>query len=376
MDNMLNNIKNILKASENILKASDCNQSSNKILKEKADQAIDGLINHQDLGIVQEWRGKHLAPMIQLKDFVIQETEKLQIKPVFVSARLKMITTIIDKIKTGRHKKLSTMQDLGGVRIVFDNHKDLYTYYNEILKSKAFKILRTKDYIKEPKETGYRGIHIVYDIDGYNIELQLRTEGQHIWASTVETVGWYFAQDFKSGEGDSEHLEFFKESSVLFSDKNTTLSLDDIDDINFLLKMALYENNYQNVCEYDGITFDNIDCTQYVLYNEDKELTEGQMLDDKHHRNYKSNYFCIDGTRQAEYTLSPFLIQNIYNFNNKKDDLSECNKLYAKLENRNYTDSQKTKTLLVWVSDTSKLEDAYPCFFSQTKQFTDYLEGL
>ena len=90
----------------------------------------------------------------------------------------------------------------------------------------------------------------------------------------------------------------------------------------------------------------------------------------------QSNYFCIDGARQDGTTLSSFLIQNIYNFNNKKDDLSECNKLYAKLENRSYTDSQKTKTLLVWVSDTSKLEEAYSCFFSQTKQFTDYLDGL
>ena len=224
-----------------------------------ADKAIDRLINHHDLSIVQEWRGKHLEPMIKLKDFVVEKMQESQIDCDFVSARLKMITTILDKVKTGRHKKLSTMQDLGGVRVVFHNQEDLYKLHALLLECNVFKIVRTKDYIKEPKETGYRGIHIVYDIDGYSIELQLRTIGQHIWASTVETVGWYFNQDLKSGEGDSKHLEFLKESSVLFSDKNTTLSLDVIEIINFLLKMALYGNNYQNVCaEYDEIPFDNI----------------------------------------------------------------------------------------------------------------------
>ena len=342
------------------------NTLSKKMLKEKADDAIDSLIHNRDLRVIQEWRGQHLEPMVKLKDFVIQETEKLQIKPVFVSARLKMITTIIDKIETGRHKKLSTMQDLGGVRIVFDNHEDLYTYYNEILKSKAFKILRTKDYIKEPKETGYRGIHIVYDIDGYNIELQLRTEGQHIWASTVETVGWYFNQDFKSGAGGEKILEYFKKISVVFS--NQKESCEDIK-IPSLIKESLDDMQskvyiFGSGCNHQGHSSHN------GSKRESDEITKDILNADVEIRNYYGNYFILNIHAYRNNICTP-IFRN-YLFIDSYQDPIKGEEGYKIREDF----FENKTTLFIWINETSKLEDAYPCFFSQTKQFTDYLEGL
>jgi len=373
---MLNEMKNLFR--NDISEASDCDILSDNFLKEEADKAIDRLINHQDLGVIQQWRGKHLSPMIQLKDFVIQETEKLQIKPVFVSARLKMITTILDKIKTGRHTKLSTMQDLGGVRIVFDNSEDLYTYYNEILKSKAFKILRTKDYIKEPKETGYRGIHIVYNIYGYNIELQLRTEGQHIWATTVETVGWYLKQDLKSGKGEEEYLKTFKEFSSFFNDKESgSISSNPLIESNlfYIIDKAGIYCFYPNVINGDNSC--NINLSLWTSSDPTNRINGDSDL-----------YFCITG-REYPHEANDINISeargvyptNIYGYQNN----FSANNFYEGLEKTNHD-----KNILVWVSNASKLENAYPCFFLwtapfldskchyyyQDKEITDYLEGL
>ena len=342
-----------------------------------ADKAIDRLINLPDLRIVQEWRGKHLSPMVKLKDFVMEKMQESQIDCEFVSARLKMITTILDKVKTGRHKKVSTMQDLGGVRVVFHNQEDLYKLHTILLECKTFKIVRTKDYIKETKETGYRGIHIIYNVDGYSIELQLRTIGQHIWASTVETVGWYLNEDLKSGVSDLVGaLLYFQELSIVFNNNNPIL--EEIDKMPDLIEIVFDDIQHENITDMDGEEDDYI---TYMLYQEEaKLLTEVERLYDKYHRKYQGNYFCLHGLRVGgknthHENWSPFFIRDIMNSKSSNNVLA-LNELYDELEKDYHNDSDRRKVLFIWLSDPSKLEDAYPCFFSQTKQFTDYLENI
>ncbi|MDH3695228.1 MAG: RelA/SpoT domain-containing protein, partial [Gammaproteobacteria bacterium] len=68
------------------------------------------------------------------------------------------------------------------------------------------------DYIKTPKMSGYRCLHLVYrfnsetrtDYNGLLVKIQLRTEIQHAWATAVETVGAFLGQALKASEG--EHL--------------------------------------------------------------------------------------------------------------------------------------------------------------------------
>ena len=51
------------------------------------------------------------------------------------------------------------------------------------------------DYVRKPKTSGYRGIHLVYRYhndrktiyNGLQIEPQLRTRRQHAWATAVDT---------------------------------------------------------------------------------------------------------------------------------------------------------------------------------------------
>jgi len=80
-----------------------------------------------------------------------------------------------------------------------------------------------KDFIAEPRESGYRGIHLVYQYRGkkaYNgllIEIQIRSKLQHLWATAVETAGFFTKQAIKSSEADKEWLDFFKLVSSAFS---------------------------------------------------------------------------------------------------------------------------------------------------------------
>lgn len=81
------------------------------------------------------------------------------------------------------------------------------------------------DYIREPKDSGYRGVHLVYKYHSdrnthYNklkIEMQLRSQMQHIWATAVETVGTFTEQALKSSQGEEDWLRFFALMGTVFA---------------------------------------------------------------------------------------------------------------------------------------------------------------
>jgi len=72
------------------------------------------------------------------------------------------------------------------------------------------------NYIESPKETGYRGIHLVYKYNGdkedykdYFVEIQIRSKIQHAWATAVEIVDAFTKQALKSSKGQKDWLDFF-----------------------------------------------------------------------------------------------------------------------------------------------------------------------
>jgi ppGpp synthetase/RelA/SpoT-type nucleotidyltranferase len=81
------------------------------------------------------------------------------------------------------------MDDVAGCRLIFKNIADLYAFRADLHKARFRHKLRNDldkyDYIKEPKATGYRGIHDVYEYDvnseagkalaGLYVEIQYRT---------------------------------------------------------------------------------------------------------------------------------------------------------------------------------------------------------
>ena len=97
---------------------------------------------------------------------------------------------------------------------------------NKVYKQKDknnFLSIREKNYILEPKEDGYRSIHQIFKyqgkkekrLEGYQIELQIRTKLQHQWATSVEIIDSIKQQSLKTGGGDIYYREFFKLSSKL-----------------------------------------------------------------------------------------------------------------------------------------------------------------
>lgn len=170
--------------------------------------------------VIQNFRAAHLYPLQIIKNLVWKHVKKLNLlETATVVRRLKRLPTIIDKLQrksldgiTDNAINLKRMHDIGGLRVILDTLEDLALLNKSLDLSKTVHSVKIYDYINHPKESGYRGIHRVYKSynntdshpwKGFQIEVQLRTRLQHLWATTVEIVDIIEKESLKTNPGDA-----------------------------------------------------------------------------------------------------------------------------------------------------------------------------
>ncbi len=174
------------------------------------------------LAIANEWRLAHIYPINTFQARL--RTMVKDMPSAIVAQRLKRMPTIIDKLQRHPSMQLSTMQDIGGVRAIVKDIASVRKVVAQYETSPRFThILKDKkDYIINPKSDGYRGVHLIYRYNntlargelakrytGLLLEVQVRTQEQHIWSTAVEAMGTILRQPFKTRGGDNEWTEFF-----------------------------------------------------------------------------------------------------------------------------------------------------------------------
>ena len=85
----------------------------------------------------------------------------------------------------------NNIKDVAGVRVVCSFTDDVYTLADALLKQDDIILVERKDYIANPKENGYRSLHLIVAIPIFlakgkqmmKVEIQLRTIAMDFWAS-------------------------------------------------------------------------------------------------------------------------------------------------------------------------------------------------
>ena len=187
--------------------------------------AAGGPLPDEDLRVFGNWRSSHAFPLNTLQVGLRARARRVCPDPL-VSQRLKRTPSAVAKLMRFPRMKLSQMQDVGGCRAVVDTVEQVKRLRDEYRRSRVKHCpANGKDYIESPKESGYRGVHIVYryrsarkeTYNGLLIEVQLRTRLQHAWATAVETAGAFLGQALKSSEGEKDWLRFFALVSSAFA---------------------------------------------------------------------------------------------------------------------------------------------------------------
>ena len=113
-----------------------------------------------------------------------------------IQTRLKSPESIREKMKRkGLPLKLdlieTNLMDIAGVRVICAFPDDVYMLEEALLKQDDISLIKRKDYIANPKENGYRSLHLIVAVPIFlarekrimNVEIQLRTIAMDSWAS-------------------------------------------------------------------------------------------------------------------------------------------------------------------------------------------------
>lgn len=88
------------------------------------------------------------------------------------------------------------IHDIAGLRIVCSFMSDIYNMVEVLKQHEDIKILKVKDYIKNPKPNGYRSLHLIVEVPVYltnrvehaKVEIQIRTIAMDFWASLEHKI--------------------------------------------------------------------------------------------------------------------------------------------------------------------------------------------
>ena len=122
-----------------------------------------------------------------------------------VKSRLKTAESIVKKLKRdGREETLENMvrymNDIAGIRIVCSFTPDIYLIADMIARQEDIGVLSYKDFMKNPKVSGYTSYHMILAVPVYlsdkavkvKVELQIRTIAQDFWASLEHKMYYKF----------------------------------------------------------------------------------------------------------------------------------------------------------------------------------------
>jgi hypothetical protein len=187
-----------------------------------SDLADDQRLRAMD--VLSNWRAAHAYPMHAVLIYLRNVAGRVDSNAV-VAQRLKRTPSIIGKLVRYKSMSLSRMQDIAGCRAVVKSTLEVRALTRELTSSRTRnKLHKIDDYIEDPKESGYRGVHLVYKYNGekndytdYFVEIQLRSKIQHAWATALEIVDAFTKQTLKASKGESDWLDFFRYASVEFA---------------------------------------------------------------------------------------------------------------------------------------------------------------
>lgn len=113
-----------------------------------------------------------------------------------IDCRLKSPESIYEKLK---RKNLplevesieESLYDVAGIRVICSFVDDIYMLADCLLQQDDVRLIRKKDYIKNPKPNGYRSLHLIIEIPIFlqdekkymKAEVQLRTIAMENWAN-------------------------------------------------------------------------------------------------------------------------------------------------------------------------------------------------
>lgn len=309
------------------------------------------------LKIVNNWRSSHAYPL-----HIVTKRLKIRIKNIgenaLVSQRLKRLSSITSKLKRFDDMQFSRMQDIGGCRAVMDNVEAVYKLADLICEANVEtpELIRQYDYIAEPKPDGYRGIHFAAKYqskaegnriyDGMRVEIQIRSQLQHAWATSGEIVSAFTGQALKSDIGEERWKRFFSlmGSAIAIIEDSPTIPNTPSRKDELITEIRKHSKSLKILETLAGWG---------LAVKESAEVPNAKL------------FLLEQDTREGFVRITPFP-QNYSRLASKQ---------YLELEKKHANDDL-VQVVLVTVDSLATLRRAYPNYFSDTADFAEIVEKV
>ena len=329
------------------------------------------------LDVVNNWRAAHNVPL----DVLLRRLQRVIAshgKEALVAQRLKRLSSIEGKLCRFNRMKLSQMQDIGGCRAVLPITDDVRTICSDIYDASDEKS-RMYNYMESPKESGYRGIHIVHAYSpilkqheayrGMKVEMQLRSNLQHIWATAVESVATFTRQALKASSGNEDWLRLFAlMGSYIAKKENLPLVPNTpVSDGEISKEIVEYTDRIDAIPRLEA--YGNLAKVIERLDDDDDVLASRAHVTTKTHRRltrdaYVHIWLQMTDKSTVQVRWKPY----------SQNQWSKALRAYEEAE-KTIKDPDREETVLVSASSIEDLKRAYPNYFVDTSVFVGELRA-
>ncbi len=129
-----------------------------------------------------------------------------QYNPIeYFKSRVKSAESIVKKLKRNGYEStidnmVNYVNDIAGIRIVCSFTSDIYRISEMIGRQNDLTVVSVKDYIKNPKKSGYKSYHMLVTVPIFlsdrvvdtKVEIQIRTIAMDFWASLEHKIYYKF----------------------------------------------------------------------------------------------------------------------------------------------------------------------------------------
>ena len=127
---------------------------------------------------------EHISSRIKSKDSINKKLVKKGLEPNFENL-------------------IKTINDVAGLRIICSFIPDIYTIVDMIENMQDITVLKKKDYVSKPKESGYSSYHLIVSVPvslsvgtiNVKVEIQIRTMAMDFWASLEHKINYKYEKN-------------------------------------------------------------------------------------------------------------------------------------------------------------------------------------
>jgi len=252
-----------------------------------------------------------LEKLNSLKETVINLLKNSGHKPITYNYRYKSPGSLFQKIFIRKEKKcIDDVLDIYALRLIYNSKKECYAalkFIKDNLDVIENKDIKVRDFIKHPKENGYQSIHLNIILDGFPLEIQIRTIDMHNNAEFGVSAHFHY-KNIEFSEKDNRLINILKDKTLIEKPK----------DISYVDYISVYtQTNQEIVIPKKSTLLDfafslHSDFAKYFDYAE----INGKIIKDKSH--LLKNGDKIKIIKSKKVTIKENDIDYLFNKRNKK----------------------------------------------------------